>query len=333
MPRLLATLLLACLASGAAGAASDDRWYRIEVIVFAYTEASTSTETWLPDARSYPSDVIAIGRANPIPTSYAQIEDTLRYDRLVGEGTPPAGSRPRSSNTFLFETESRFFDEDSGTLLRQTEVMERELASADDALATGETGPADNADATPIDDLMAIEEILTTPGPVPYRRLPEEARELRRTARSINRSKRYRLLDHLLWTQPITPQSRDARVPAAILIEAGSRYDDIWELAGTLTFTRSRYLHVDADLTFTAFTQTGEGRAHPVPAGLAEEDLDDFASVVAWESSRGAFEPDGFARMQRSQRLPKGEVHYVDHPYFGLLIRIDDYAFEIDANN
>ena len=37
--------------------------------------------------------------------------------------------------------------------------------------------------------------------------------------------------------------------------------------------------------------------------------------------------------MQRSQRLPKGEVHYVDHPYFGLLIRIDDYAFEIDANN
>ena len=36
--------------------------------------------------------------------------------------------------------------------------------------------------------------------------------------------------------------------PTPILIQAGSRYDDYFELDGTLSISRSRYLHLDADL-------------------------------------------------------------------------------------
>ncbi len=336
MARISSTLaLLASLAVAAPAVGSEGPWYRIEVVVFAYTDASSSTETWLPEARSYPVDLIAIGEPSPEPMTFEQLEDVVAHNRMLGESGEAAPAATRSRSTFLFESQSRFFDESTGTLRRQSAVPpapEPESEALDQAESTDPgASPEEQDPQSTTSDLEALDAALQADVPTPYVQLDEDARQLRRTARSIDRSRRYRLLDHLLWAQPISRRSAATRAPAAILIEAGERHDEAWELTGMLTFSRARYLHVDTDLIFTAFAPTGRGTPSLPTSTLTADDLKAFQSIVEWEANRGAFAPDGFARMRRSQRLSKGEAHYIDHPYFGLLIRIDDYKFSASS--
>lgn len=325
--RPLATLLLGFAFLVDEAGAADPPWYRIEVIVFAYSEPSGSSETWAPMTRSYPGNLVAIRTGDPQPHTYQQLADVVNYERMFAE-TEDLTSPVRSRQTFLFESESRFYDESTRTLQRHQSPP----ASSLPATNPGRGNPSSEPDALPggsettynsLEDAVAL---LESDSYTPWHQLPEEARQLRQTARSLRRSRRYRLLDHLLWAQPIgSQQSGDAPV---ILIESGKRFDDRHELAGTLTFTRSRYLHINAQLTYTAFAPTGTGIPGLLPPSITREDLEDHEEIVAWEADLGAYAPDGFAHLEVSQRVRKGEVQYLDHPWFGMLIRIDDYEVE-----
>jgi hypothetical protein len=65
------------------------------------------------------------------------------------------------------------------------------------------------------------------------------------------------------------------------------------ELQGHLAVTLGRYLHTQATLWL-----------EPTPTAPT--------SNLA-----------GYARLDQSQRMRSGELHYFDHPLFGLLVRID----------
>lgn len=98
----------------------------------------------------------------------------------------------------------------------------------------------------------------------------------------------YRIIGHGLWLQPVP--DRSAAVP--LLVQLGEQGDSgLYEVEGTISATRGRYLHVDVRLWMNA----------PGP-------------LIGQEHS--------FVELRDSRRMRSGEVHYLDHPALGMLVKI-----------
>lgn len=108
----------------------------------------------------------------------------------------------------------------------------------------------------------------------------------------LGSSRRHRLLYHAAWQQQVLTQSN--AIP--IKIEGGELFgDEHYELFGSLTFHISRYLHLSSDLYLNEWQYNDE--------------------AVRWQ----ILQQYG---LQGSLRMRSGEVHYLDHPAFGLAVII-----------
>jgi len=120
------------------------------------------------------------------------------------------------------------------------------------------------------------------------------------------------------------------QTPQSILIRGGKHYDNRWELDGTLTLRRSRYLHVDADLWLTEFGQVlAQNSLNTLPSGISPDLLEKYPGLAEWQSSRGTYMPTLTHRLQESRRMRSSTLHFLDHPAFGVLIQIDGYEVPV----
>ena len=117
-----------------------------------------------------------------------------------------------------------------------------------------------------------------------FRRLPDEQLALQDLVRRLENSGEFEVLQQLAWQQPVP--ERGSPQPIYVNLSNG-------ELQGHLAVTLGRYLHTQATLWLK-----------PTPTGAAS----DLA---------------GYALLDQSQRMRSGDLHYFDHPLFGLLVRID----------
>jgi hypothetical protein len=106
----------------------------------------------------------------------------------------------------------------------------------------------------------------------------------------LQRSNIYRVVFHRAWVQPVP--DRDQLRP--MLIQAGERIGTGWRIEGFLGVTRGRYLHLDTRLWYL-----------PNPSRDAQ-----------------AQDP-GYMELREQRRMRSGELHYLDHPKFGVLARVD----------
>lgn len=142
----------------------------------------------------------------------------------------------------------------------------------------------------------------------------QEDFQLRREAARVERTGYGRILFHGRWQQAVPP--RETSDP--ILITGGARLHwpaEIEELVGSIGVTLGRYLHFNAELFFHA---PGLG-LNPVAAAL-----DPTGRPVM------ATRPDaapGYMVLSESRRMRSGELHYLDHPKLGLVVRIDPIPF------
>ena len=148
--------------------------------------------------------------------------------------------------------------------------------------------------------------------PFAYGALPASERQLNGPARSIRRSSLYELLLHQSWQQPI-----DA-TPTPILIQGGKQFGDRFELEGTLSLRRQRFLHVDADVWLTEFVPVRGVPSSNSPSALKAEFPELFQAA---ERGRG-FAPGSRFHLTEKRRLRSGELHYLDHPALGVLLLI-----------
>jgi hypothetical protein len=127
-----------------------------------------------------------------------------------------------------------------------------------------------------------------------YRMRPEARLTLSAQARRLEASGDFQILEHIGWHQRVPARN----APQRIYIHKDN------ELQGYLSVTLGRYLHTAATLWldpvgFTispSFTSDGTG-----PSDLQRP----------------------YAELKQSRRMRSGELHYFDHPLFGLLVRID----------
>ncbi len=119
-----------------------------------------------------------------------------------------------------------------------------------------------------------------------YSQLSEDQLQLGGVVSALRRSGTRAPILHLGWRQPVLERGK----AQPVWIHGGPRHylpdgRSVEEISGTLLLTRARFLHVWADLLYAP--GDGQGNAY---------------------------------RMQDHRRMRSGELHYIDHPKFGLLI-------------
>ena len=163
--------------------------------------------------------------------------------------------------------------------------------------------------------------------PEPFRLLPRDERLLNDVASNIRRSQGYRFIHHYAWRQPIGMANK----ATPILIQAGKHYDEQFEIDGYITIRRLRYLHVEAHLWFNEFTlrdalspaTSTPVAAYQMPPGISPEG---YNKLKTWEASRHIYKIVRTHKMQQSRKMHSNSLHYIDHPYFGILVSINRYS-------
>ena len=276
---------------GQAASAQDDtratRWYNVEIIVYAHNIGWRDTEEQWRDqlALSYPDNTEVL--RSPFDET-AQVESFDDGINATNGPTPP------------------------------------NVAAQDIATDSGDIQPDKS----------------TTPES--YTLIEDDALTLTAAAKRIAAQRDLRLLTHVGWQQQM--RGTDQSVP--ILITGGDLIGDHYELEGTLRLSVERYLHLETNLWLNTFVAGSTSNillwnALPtrptlaVPSNVAVEPESDSGinpflgqteNTAPWE--RYAFHPPAYVAektvvMQQKRRMRSGELHYIDHPLMGLLIRID----------
>ena len=147
----------------------------------------------------------------------------------------------------------------------------------------------------------------------------------------------YRLLAHLAWREPRIGEGSSKHV----LVTGGASQGEHRELEGSIAITRSRFLHLDAQLWLNDFAQPGElpgedavdlpplpkpvvprpPQAMPEAPGLVPEEGVEPVSAempVSVEPLRAR----RTVLLRANRRIALGEVHYLDHPLLGLIVTV-----------
>ena len=119
-----------------------------------------------------------------------------------------------------------------------------------------------------------------------YRWLPAQTHALKTEARRLRNSEGLDIIWHGRWMQPVP--SRSAGEPLMLTVQSTPGRG---RLAGTLQVTLGRYLHFDAELWLEQ----------------------------APESEAAA----PYMQLKQARTLRSDELHYLDHPRMGILVRID----------
>jgi len=306
----------------------EARWYEIEIIVFErldVLDVNTSEQLTQTRARQWPANLLEAASgsdaaANEISTRpLVRSEDNPRClgFPLLPEPEPPA---------------SRFLMRQEPPLPTPEEMLRRAsqplVTAADDENESVSDQLTADATAAPDDSATADTAPRTAQLPLtPYLQfLADGARfeqSLYATAytwldelamvdyvKAINRQSHLRPLLHRRWRAPIPP--REAPLPlyfasevdaSAPLTRAG-----LAKLEGHVSVTVGRYLHFAPTLWY-----------HADNLGMAPIALPAGAITPVPDESR-------YMVLEESRRMRSGDLHYIDHPKLGVVVRIDPVA-------
>ena len=155
--------------------------------------------------------------------------------------------------------------------------------------------------------------------------LPKDALQLHAQVDLLETSAKYRILKHVAWLQPGFDKENAIPVHITAGIDYSSKFgklspatdasssqpepkkDPVHELDGTVKIVLGRYLHVFTDLVYRRPFKT-DPENEPDTAGQ-DFTLAEFSLKTH--------------RKMRSQ-----ELHYIDHPWFGILVKIFPVEYE-----
>jgi len=305
-------------------------WYQIDVILFKPKSTDLDEESWPEVAGTYPTDVTAVTDGDVFKLSQLEQLDVL-LPTVAVDVEPELGT-----NDFAFEGQS--------SRNRNRRVIER-VTGVSDGVSDGDSNEDSGGDsgngsneansAAGIPAALSVEDIIDTALALSSANsegaLAFSSREanssLQAILRSLRRSSRFTVLSQQSWVQPIGSE------PTPILIQAGQRYDDRFEVEGTLSFTRSRFLHLQTNLWYTVF-EPRSGESNPFLAGfqsnLSDEILSQHPELVKVERERGQYFAARTHPMFQSRRMRSDELHYIDHPLFGIVVRINRFKPEAE---
>ncbi len=167
------------------------------------------------------------------------------------------------------------------------------------------TPPAEEAEEAMPHELEDIPQIVgIIPMDLAFRELSPSERILETEAARLRRARGYEVLAHLAWRQPFLPNepgmaqliaTADPTAPDQVAGEL---------LLGTVTIDLRRFLHAHLDLYY---------RPRQPEA------------LMGADGSAQAEANGQFIHIRQSRRMRSGELHYLDHPQIGAIIRIERF--------
>lgn len=172
-----------------------------------------------------------------------------------------------------------------------------------------------------------------------YKVLNASTYQLTREVEKISESTTQRVIFHTAWRQPgldkkqALPIYFKQEIPAPPVVEEQSNPEQDIEdalpaakttssvLEGILRVTLARYLHLEAELAYQ----------NKIPE---IENSDNPFSILDNQSEHSEIEKQGVIHFkQKRRRIRSNELHYLDHPVLGMLIRITPYEKPEDIAN
>ncbi|MFA0792161.1 CsiV family protein [Microbulbifer echini] len=148
-----------------------------------------------------------------------------------------------------------------------------------------------------------------------------------------------RILFHKAWRQVLVQKHR----APAVLIDGGEAFAGHRQLEGSVTLSVSRYLHLSTNLWLNDFSAPPSGKGLQLPprpgttatshADLTPRDQPssqgNYEPIILGEPPQAAEQPTFVKRaahLEHERRMRSGQLHYIDHPAFGVLIEIRTVA-------
>lgn len=166
----------------------------------------------------------------------------------------------------------------------------------------------------------------TTGLPPAYQFLGKDALQLTDAAKRIRRSSRYTTLLHVAWQQPTYDRQQAQPIFFMEGMDAPLSADETGppnpRFVGTITLSVERYLHLAADLLYRQ--PVTQHSAIPVsdldlwydrPYPTLREPQGPAYRLESWQAVRGF-------RLKESRRMRSKRIHYLDHPFMGLVVVI-----------
>ncbi|WP_296058265.1 CsiV family protein [uncultured Amphritea sp.] len=168
-----------------------------------------------------------------------------------------------------------------------------------------------------------------------FTRLPKSSLSLSNKQASLRRSSLYQVLFHEAWIQPIGERKGENMVR----INGGEILDNgLYELDGYISIDKARYLHFRSDLFHSRRLSPEESqmliKPSPGPTlttnAQANEPDSEIPLTQPQDSSMNGNRyltqtsiPDFITvEMESARRMRSNELHYLDHPLFGMLVMI-----------
>jgi hypothetical protein len=307
---------VACLALLAASSAlaKEDRWFRVELLVFSH-ESKQAAEQWEPaPSLVYPGATRFLVEPQRIKNNLARHQ----ADSVVDEfGRQILTTLPKSGSQNLSRASAN--------------------ATTDIPLAGGGASSAAGQAAAEVQPAALR--------PTPFVALPGSQREFRGKAAYMQRSGQYQTLFHQTWVQPVPGQA--AALP--IVLDRSGDTGQWTRLQGTITLYLSRYLHLETNLWLNTQGEylPGDWRMPAPPLGppsliieglptpqnnpttwtSAEQQASTVpgaeTAITEREVDTGPVYPYRHAiLLQQKRRMRSTEVHYIDHPRLGVVVKL-----------
>ncbi len=298
-PFILLSVLLSAPSNAQTEPDENERWFQTEIIVFEIREKNTidSQEIW-PDDPGLPN-----------------YENSIELSPIV-------------EIDFEVDVNNAF-----------TPVKTIDLAATSELIESTSTEPA-----------IAIQR----PQEQPFQLLSETALTLTKFTETLTNSTKYIPILNIAWRQPVASKTAAQTIyihsnlgqvtltsapdltnlntlmaptglnetPMLFAPQSGNEKNPIKvqfkALDGTIKLHLGRYLHLEADLLYRSQTEPPENN----PFFISFDDIE---------------QPQTLFRLHQKRRLRSGELHYFDHPMFGMLVKIIPYErpepeTELEAN-
>ena len=124
----------------------------------------------------------------------------------------------------------------------------------------------------------------------------------------FKRSRDYRVIGHYSWFQPVSIE--ESAKP--LLIDSEIYKDN--KIFGSLKIYKKRFLHTDFNFFLAETTTDSDFQNLTIP--LEAETNEGYEVLSEKDSMKVTFQ------INQSRKLKSGELHYIDHPKFGIIYRI-----------
>jgi len=190
------------------------------------------------------------------------------------------------------------------------ERFDHELARSSPAARVSEAFPAfdvSSFDLPPpaaLPDDETVDELPAANREFRFRRLAAEELELNTEYRRLENLGAYEPLVHAGWVQPGLPEEESRPVDLSWIGASNP--------IGTIRVHLSRFLHISLDLTYRG------SDSQPVSGNFGDQ-LSELAIAPRY-------------RLTASRQARSGELHYFDHPAFGVLVKVTPVPTASPAN-